>query len=95
VRGDKKGREGEREPSIPMADLPAASLPGARSAGKDPTVVMMCSLVYCEARFGNKSGSEGSNREKRVGETSLGRGDCQVEECEEEREEVTTFPEGW
>lgn len=51
MQTDKRGGDKEkREPNIPMADLPAASLPGARSAGKDPTVVMMCLL--CTARLG-------------------------------------------
>lgn len=63
-----KGTEFVGEGGKSMADLPAVSLPGARSAGKDPTVVMMCPLVYCEARFGKVSGTvevKDQNRERR------------------------------
>jgi hypothetical protein len=40
-----KGTELVGEGGKSKADLPAASLPGARSAGKDPTVVIIVRYV--------------------------------------------------
>ena len=82
--GQVRGVKEKREPNIPMAELPVASLPGARSAGKDPTVVMIYPLVYCEARFDKESGRvevKDQNREGREwGRPFCGRGSGEVED---------------
>lgn len=77
-----KGTEFVGEGGKSIADLPAASLLGARSAGKDPTVVMMCPLVYCKTRFGEESGSVEGWKSGRVSVRPFcGRGRGEVEEC--------------